>query len=296
MKVKRRGMAAVAAALVLCAGLVFAACGTAGHEAGGKYALNHTQLTLKIGESERLELSGNGVIILEGVEWSSSAVSVATVDENGRVTAVGAGESDITALYGGEAYLCRVSVGEAQTISLSETELYLTEGDTATLSLLRGSAELTEGVTWASSDPAVATVENGDIGCLSAGKTAIVAEYDGKFYECDLTVCASPAGIYYADITVAEMENAYFVFDLIINADKTYTYTRRDNENAPDGPVAGGLVNSGTWKFGDKNTIVFTYSGGEMRMRVRQDGTLVSVGELPTGGMDAALTFTKTSV
>lgn len=296
MKVKRRGMAAVAAALVLCAGLVFAACGTAGHEAGGKYALNHTQLTLKIGESERLELSGNGVIILEGVEWSSSAVSVATVDENGRVTAVGAGESDITALYGGEAYLCRVSVGEAQTISLSETELYLTEGDTATLSLLRGSAELTEGVTWASSDPAVATVENGDIGCLSAGKTAIVAEYDGKFYECDLTVCASPAGAYYADITVAEMENAYFEFDLVLNADKTYTYTRRDNENAPDGPVAGGLVNSGTWKFEDKNTIVFAYSGGEMRMRVRQDGTLVSVGELPTGGMDAALTFTKASV
>ena len=296
MKVKRRGMAAVAAALVLSAGLVFAACGTAGHEAGGKYALNHTQLTLKIGESERLELSGNGVIILEGVEWSSSAVSVATVDENGRVTAVGAGESDITALYGGEAYLCRVSVGEAQTISLSETELYLTEGDTATLSLLRGSAELTEGVTWASSDPAVATVENGDIGCLSAGKTAIVAEYDGKFYECDLTVCASPAGAYYADITVAEMENAYFEFDLVLNADKTYTYTRRDNENAPDGPVAGGLVNSGTWKFEDKNTIVFAYSGGEMRMRVRQDGTLVSVGELPTGGMDAALTFTKASV
>ena len=295
MKVKRRGMAAVAAALVLCTGLVFAACGTAGHEAGGKYALNHTQLTLKIGESERLELSGNGVIILEGVEWSSSAVSVATVDENGRVTAVGAGESDITALYGGEAYPCRVSVGETQTISLSETELYLTEGDTATLSLLCGGAELTEGVTWASSDPAVATVENGDIGCLSAGKTAIVAEYDGKFYECDLTVCASPAGAYYADITVAEMENAYFEFDLVLNADKTYTYTRRDNENAPDGPVAGGLVNSGTWKFGDKNTIVFAYSGGEMRMRVRQDGTLVSVGELPTGGMDAALTFTKTS-
>ena len=81
----------------------------------------------------------------------------------------------------------------------------------------------------------------------------------------------------------------------MLNADKTYTYTRRDNENAPDGPVAGGLVNSGTWKFEDKNTIVFAYSGGEMRMRVRQDGTLVSVGELPTGGMDAELTFIKTS-
>lgn len=296
MSLIKKGTVAGITAVLLCVSFLFAACGESESDAGNQYTLNYAQLSLKIGESERLELSGNGMIILEGIEWSSSVASVATVDENGRVTAVGAGESDITALYGGEAYLCRVSVGEAQTISLSETELYLTEGDTATLSLLRGSAELTEGVTWASSDPAVATVENGDIGCLSAGKTAIVAEYDGKFYECDLTVCASPAGAYYADITVAEMENAYFEFDLVLNADKTYTYTRRDNENAPDGPVAGGLVNSGTWKFGDKNTIVFTYSGGEMRMRVRQDGTLVSVGELPTGGMDAALTFTKASV
>lgn len=296
MKVKRRGMAAVAAALVLCAGLVFAACGTAGHEAGGKYALNHTQLTLKIGESERLELSGNGVIILEGVEWSSSAVSVATVDENGRVTAVGGGESDITALYEGEPYICRISVEEVQTIVLSETELFLVESDTQTISLLRGSTALTEKVSWATSDPAVAAVAGGRIECLSPGETTITAEYGGETYECDLTVCASPAGAYYADITVAEMENAYFEFDLVLNADKTYTYTRSDNENAPDGPVAGGLVNSGTWKFGDKNTIVFTYSGGEMRMCVRQDGTLVSVGELPTGGMDAALTFTKTSV
>ena len=296
MSLIKKGTVAGITAVLLCVSFLFAACGESESNAGNQYALNYAQLTLKVGESKRLELAGNGMIILEGIEWSSSVASVATVDENGRVTAVGAGESDITALYGGEAYLCRVSVGEAQTISLSETELYLTEGDTATLSLLRGSAELTEGVTWASSDPAVATVENGDIGCLSAGKTAIVAEYDGKFYECDLTVCASPAGAYYADITVAEMENAYFKFDLVLNADKTYTYTRRDNENAPDGPVAGGLVNSGTWKFEDKNTIVFAYSGGEMRMRVRQDGTLVSVGELPTGGMDAALTFTKASV
>ena len=295
MKVKRRGTAAIAAALALCAGLIFAACGTAGHEAGGRYALDHTRLALQVGESERLELSGNGMIILEGVEWSSSAVSVATVDENGRVTAVGAGESDITALYCGEPYLCRVSVEEVQTISLSETELYLTAGDAATLSLLRGSAALTEGVTWASSDPAVATVENGEIGCLSAGKTAIVAEYDGKFYECALTVCASPVGTYYADITVAEMENAHFEFDLVLDADKTYTYTRRDNTNAPDGPVAGGLVNSGTWKFEDENTLLFAFSGGAMRMRVRQNGALVSVGELPTGGMDAELTFTKIS-
>lgn len=295
MSLIKKGTVAGITAVLLCVSFLFAACGESESDAGNQYTLNYAQLSLKIGESERLELSGNGMIILEGIEWSSSVVSVATVDENGRVQAVGTGETVITAAYGGAGYTFSVTVDEIQTIALSETELYLTEGDRLTLSLLRGNTILTENVSWATSDPAVATVAGGRIECLSPGETTITAEYGDETYECDLTVCASPAGIYYADITVAEMENAYFEFDLIINADKTYAYTRRDNENAPDGPVAGGLVNSGAWKFGDKNTIVFTYSGGEMRMRVRQDGTLVSVGELPTGGMDAALTFTKTS-
>lgn len=242
---------------------------------------------MKVGESERLELSGNGVIILEGVEWSSSVESVATV-ENGRVQAVGAGEAAITASYNGAAYTCSVTVEEVQTITLSDTELFLVENDVETISLLRGNTVLTENVSWASSDPAVATVAEGTIECLSPGETMITAEYEGKTYECDLTVCASPAGAYYADIIVTEMEDAYFEFDLAINADKTYRYYRRESSE-----MEAGLVNSGTWKFEDKNRIVFTFSGGEMRMRVGTNGALISVGELPTGGMDAELTFNK---
>lgn len=50
-------------------------------------ALNETvQLTAKVGDAA-----------LEGVTWSSSDVAVATVDETGKVTAVGYGEASITA-------------------------------------------------------------------------------------------------------------------------------------------------------------------------------------------------------
>lgn len=293
MKMKKRVLLFSAVCAVVCSVFCLTACGSS-NQTENPYQLNFTQLNMKVGESERLELSGNGVIILEGVEWRSSAQSVAEV-ENGRVQAVGAGEAAITASYNGAAYTCNVIVEEVQTIALSDTELFLVENDVETVSLLRGNAVLTENVSWATSDPAVATVAGGTIECLSPGETTITAEYEGETYECELTVCASPAGAYYADITVAEMENAYFEFDLVIDPDKTYTYNRRDNENAPDGPVAGGLVNSGTWKFEDKNTIVFTFSGREMRMRVRPNGALVSVGELPTGGMDAELTFNKVS-
>ncbi len=279
--------------MCLALGIIFglAACDSS-NQTVSNYSLNFSELNMQVGDSERLELSGNGVIILEGVKWQSSAESVATV-ENGRVQAISAGESIITAAYGGESYACNVTVAEVQRIALSDTELFLVENDTQTISLLLGGTVLEENVSWTTSDSAVATVAGGTVKCLSPGEAVIAAEYEGKTYECELTVCASPAGSYYADITVTEMENAYFEFDLAVNADKTYTYNRRDNDNAPDGPVAGGLVNSGIWKFEDKNTIVFTYSGGEMRMRVRTGGTLVSVGELPTGGMNAELTFNK---
>ena len=291
MKMKKAVLFFCAVCMALGTVFGFVSCDSSGPAESG-YKLNFSRLDMKVGESERLELSGNGAIILEGVEWNSSVESVATVD-NGRVQAVGAGETVITAAYDGADYTCSVTVEEVQTTALSDTELFLVEGDTQTISLLRGNTVLTENVSWAMSDPAVATVAEGAIECLSPGETTITAEYEGETYECDLMVCASPVGVYYADIIVTEMENAYFEFDLVINSDKTYTYNRRDNENAPDGPVAGGLVNSGTWKFEDENTIVFTHSGGEMRMRVRTNGALVSIGELPTGGMDAELTFNK---
>lgn len=182
-------------------------------------------------------------------------------------------------------------VDEVQTISLSNTELFLVERDTQTISLLRGSTVLTENVSWTSSFPAIATVAEWNDRVSFSGRTTITAEYEGETYECDLTVCPSPAGKYLADITVAEMDGARFLFDLTVNEDKTYRYYRRESTEMEAGPV-----NNGTWEFEDKNTIIFTYSGGEMRMRVRTDGSLSSVGELPTGGMDAELIFNKETV
>ena len=63
--------------------------------------LSPTSLTLSIGEAESLqvtlEASDGTVLTGRTVEWSSSAVGVAAVDANGRVTAVGQGDAVITA-------------------------------------------------------------------------------------------------------------------------------------------------------------------------------------------------------
>lgn len=59
--------------------------------------LNHVALELKEGETETLQASISPADALQDVEWSSSNPTVASVDENGKVSAYRAGNSVITA-------------------------------------------------------------------------------------------------------------------------------------------------------------------------------------------------------
>lgn len=71
-------------------------------------ALSKTQLTLKVGGTYKLKVSGLG---RNTVSWSSNFKSVATVDKNGTVTAVNPGKCTITAKLGnGTVLKCRVTV------------------------------------------------------------------------------------------------------------------------------------------------------------------------------------------
>lgn len=71
-------------------------------------ALSRTQLTLKVGGTYRLKVSGQG---RRSVSWSSNFKNVATVDKNGTVTAVNPGKCTITAKLGnGTVLKCKVNV------------------------------------------------------------------------------------------------------------------------------------------------------------------------------------------
>ena len=77
--------------------------------------LNKTTLSLKVGESKTLTATytENGTTVSKPVTWTSSASSVATVDRNGRVEAVGEGTAKITAACEGETATCTVTVSPA---------------------------------------------------------------------------------------------------------------------------------------------------------------------------------------
>ena len=78
-------------------------------------SLNKSEVTLKYFESETLSVAGmlsNGNATLDAAKaiWSSSDPAVATVDANGKVTAVGEGSAVITVYYEGYSASCAVTV------------------------------------------------------------------------------------------------------------------------------------------------------------------------------------------
>lgn len=76
-------------------------------EEGDTLALNRTTLTLTPEKTHQLKVTGAGE---ENITWASSDSAVATVDENGLVTAVDVGEAEITAEVKGETLTCKVTV------------------------------------------------------------------------------------------------------------------------------------------------------------------------------------------
>lgn len=76
-------------------------------------ALNQTSLALKINETVALTatVEPDNATSQTGI-WSSSDESVATVDENGNVTAVSAGSASITVEVGGQTATCAITVSQ----------------------------------------------------------------------------------------------------------------------------------------------------------------------------------------
>lgn len=138
----------------------------------------------------------------KAVTWKSENEKVATVDENGVVTAVGGGTTKIVATATANdkiTAVCEVKVPIHTTgIELEPTEIVgLRKGDTEklTVSFKPANTEDSKEVKWTSSDPTVASVNNdGVVTGLAKGKATItVTTVDGKHTaSCVVTVKEVP--------------------------------------------------------------------------------------------------------
>ncbi|MDE5996997.1 MAG: Ig-like domain-containing protein, partial [Muribaculaceae bacterium] len=144
--------------------------------------LDKTELSLTEGESETLTATvapNNATDNM--VTWKSDDETVATVDKDGKVTAVKEGTATITASCGEHTATCAVTVAAkvilVTGIILDKTELSLTEGDTATLTATVIPDNATDkSVTWISSDSTIASVDSeGNVTAINAGTAIITA-------------------------------------------------------------------------------------------------------------------------
>ena len=173
--------------------------------------LDKTELTLTEGETETLTATVKpDNADNRKVTWSSDKTEIATVDGDGKVTAVKAGEAIVTVTTedGGKTATCKVTV-KAKAVGVTEvtldrTELTLTEGETETLTAtVRPDNADNRKVTWSSDKTDVATVDgDGKVTAVKAGEAVVTVttEDGGKTDSCKVTVKAKVVPVTGVDV------------------------------------------------------------------------------------------------
>lgn len=164
-------------------------------------SLNETELTLERTATAQL----TATVLPEtaddrSVTWSSGNTAVAKVDEYGMVTAVGLGETVITAITDDgtdQTATCFVKVTPklVKSLSLSETELSIENGSSAQLTAVISPQDADDGsVAWTSNNTMAATVDaTGRITATGVGTAVItVSTNDGSNLSATCTVTVTP--------------------------------------------------------------------------------------------------------
>lgn len=159
--------------------------------------LNKQTLELTEQESELLTASISPAGVLDEVQWTSSDISIATV-EDGLVTAVHEGKAVITATVGDQTAECEVTILhkeiEVESVTLKEHEVTVEQGGTLTLKVTIAPVTAdNKNLTWTSSNPTIAPVdpETGVVTLLDVGVVTITATaQSGKSDSCKVTIVA----------------------------------------------------------------------------------------------------------
>ena len=211
-------------------------------------ALNMSDLELKLDDTYQLEATVSpSDATNKSVAWTSSDENVATVNNNGLVTAVGIGDVDITAAANdgsGVAANCHVTVEPimATSIKLNEETLLMKKGETSHLEVTVLPHNATDkSVTWTSSDEYVVAVDDGgNIVAVGDGEAEVVATTnDGSNLSasCQVTVIDPEGGVY----GVSADGISVFVKD-----DRIYVTGKEDDDVVTVHTLEGRLVYRGT--------------------------------------------------
>ncbi|MEO7965337.1 MAG: Ig-like domain-containing protein [Gemmatimonadaceae bacterium] len=176
------------AAVAATAALLALACGDSTSSDGPSVARIEaipSKLDLLVGETKAITaraLDASGAPVARKLFWSTSAPTVATVTQEGIVTSVTPGESQIAVSGGGKSVIVPVTVAGRPAALLrvtpATTTLRVGQSSSLTGDVLDATGAIVPGrtITWSSSNPAVATVNtNGVVTAVGAGNVTITA-------------------------------------------------------------------------------------------------------------------------
>ena len=260
-------------------------------------SLEPSTVTLTPGESYKLVPKFNPENATnQAVSWISSNTGVATVDEEGNVTAKKKGQTTITVTTqdGGKTATCLVKVIVPVTgVSLSADNLSLKVGESQQLTAsVQPSNASDKSVTWKSADKSIATVDSdGNVTAVKVGSTTITVttKDGGKKASCQVTVTKADV-----PVTGVEWRNSQFQATMNVGESQQFVATvlpsNATNKNTTitsSDPTLLDVLQEGPYtataiakKAGTCNLVVTTEDGGfsaTCKIIIKQPVTGVSV-------------------
>lgn len=160
--------------------------------------INRRNITLEVGEE--FSLTGDVLNSKEDnpvIVWHSEDTEVATINDDGVVSAQKEGETMIVASYGGYETTCQVvvtkSTTKATSIRITQADITLKKGAGVLLQVEILPEGANENITYSSNNSSVATVSNtGYVNAIDVGQTTIIAKGEsGLTAEVTVTVVSS---------------------------------------------------------------------------------------------------------
>ncbi len=234
------------------------------------------QLTATTTDSAGNLLSGRSI------SWSSSVAAVASVNGSGLVTSVAQGSAIVTATSEGHSAAASVTVTSVPvaSIQVSPASANVFVGQTlpliATTKDSAGATLTGRPVTWASSNPSIATVSSsGQVAGVTQGSTTITATSEGKNATAAITVMIVP---------VASVAVAPATASLQVGQTVQLTATPKDS--------AGSALTGRPVTWTSSNASVATVSGGGLvKGIVAGTATITAMSEGKTGTAAATVTL-----
>lgn len=216
------------------------------------FSISESKATLNIGDSIDLDVTGTD----KAPKWTSYNVNIATVNQDGEVTAVRKGKTTISARIGLTYKKCTVTVVDSS-IKLNKSAATIYTGGTSTNNIqLKATVKgANKAVVWTSDNEKVATVDNtGKVTSVSAGSAVITAKANGMTASCVITVLDS---------------------DITLNMDTMLLSTKGNGSSIKLVPTITGSKKTVKWTTSDKT--IATVSGG--KVTGKKTGTAVITAE-----------------